>query len=110
MSEIKLNFQDTAIAFADKSNSDLKKRYWLFRMMNSETMNSFGTKMAELSLSWHLPVQWAIKATVFNHFCGGETIEECEKTINKLGASHIGTILDYSVEGKSAEDFPALFS
>jgi proline dehydrogenase len=99
-----LDLQNTEIAFADKSNGELKKRYWLFKMMNSETMNSFGTKMAELSLSWHLPVQWAIKATVFKHFCGGETIEECEGAVETLSASNIGAILDYSVEGRYEEE------
>lgn len=99
-----LNLQNTEVAFADKSNTELKKRYLLFRMMNSESLNSFGTKMAELSLSWHLPVQWAIKATVFKHFCGGETIEECESTVEILAKSNIGAILDYSVEGRYEEE------
>lgn len=99
-----LDLQNTEVAFADKSNAELKKRYWLFKMMNSETMNSFGTKMAELSLSWHLPVQWAIKATVFKHFCGGETIEECEGAVETLSTSNIGAILDYSVEGRYEEE------
>jgi proline dehydrogenase len=44
-----------------------------------------------------------VKRTLFRQFCGGETIEECQPTIEKLGASHIGTILDYSVEGKLSE-------
>jgi proline dehydrogenase len=100
----KLDLQNTEIAFADKSNTELRKRYWLFRMMNSESLNSFGTKMAELSLSWHLPVQWAIKATVFKQFVGGETIEECEEAIESLGESNIGAILDYSVEGRFEEE------
>jgi proline dehydrogenase len=99
-----LDLQNTKIAFADKSNAELKRRYWLFRMMNSETLNNFGTKMAELSLKWHLPVQWAIKATVFKHFVGGETIEECEKAVETLAASNIGAILDYSVEGRYEEE------
>lgn len=104
MANLELNLQDTAIAFADKSNAELKRRLWLFRMMNAESLNSFGTKMAELSLKWHLPIKWAIKATVFKHFCGGETIEECEETVKSLGKSKIGAILDYSVEGKFEEE------
>lgn len=99
-----LDLQNTEIAFADKTNGELRKRYWLFRMMNSAGLNSFGTTMANLSLKWHLPVQWAIKATVFKHFCGGETIEECENAVESLGKSNIGAILDYSVEGKHEEE------
>lgn len=102
--KIDLDLQNTEVAFADKTNAELKRRYWLFRMMNSEGLNNFGTKMAELSLKWHLPVQWAIKATVFKQFCGGETIEECEKTVVELGKSKIGAILDYSIEGRYEEE------
>lgn len=104
MVKINLDLQNTEVAFADKSNAELKRRYWLFKMMNSETLNSFGTKMAELSLKWHLPVKWAIKATIYKHFCGGETIEECEKTVETLAASNIGAILDYSIEGRYEEE------
>jgi proline dehydrogenase len=103
-SKIDLDLQNTEVAFADKTNAELRKRYWLFRMMNSAGLNSFGTKMANLSLKWHLPVQWAIKATVFKHFCGGETIEECETAVENLGKSNIGAILDYSVEGRYEEE------
>ncbi|MBX7169438.1 MAG: proline dehydrogenase family protein [Pyrinomonadaceae bacterium] len=104
MVKINLDLQNTEVAFADKTNSELKRRYWLFKMMNSESLNSFGTKLAELSLKWHLPVHWAIKATVYKHFCGGETIEECEKAVETLSKSNIGAILDYSIEGRYEEE------
>lgn len=104
MSEFKLDFQDTETAFADKSTSELKEKYRLFKMMNSPALVSFGTKMTNFALSIGLPVKGLIKYTVFEQFCGGETIEECQKTIEKLGESKIGTILDYSVEGKSEEE------
>ena len=103
MSDFKLDFQDTATAFADKSNSELKEKYRLFKMMNSPFLNAIGTRTARFALAIGLPVESIIKNTVFEQFCGGETIEECEAAINKLGESHIGTILDYSVEGKSEE-------
>ncbi len=103
MSEFKINFQDTATAFADKTDGELKRKYALFRLMNSPILTSIGTTLTQLFLKIHLPVKGIIKQTVFRQFCGGETIEECQPTIEKLGASRIGTILDYSVEGKSLE-------
>ncbi|MEZ5347274.1 MAG: proline dehydrogenase family protein [Pyrinomonadaceae bacterium] len=103
MSEFKLNFQDTETAFADKSDSELREKYWLFKFMNSNLLNEIGTQSAQIALSLHLPVSWLIKRTIFSHFCGGESIEECQPTIDKLGNSKIGTILDYSIEGKSDE-------
>lgn len=104
MSEFKLDFQDTQTAFADKTTSELKEKHRLFKMMGSPSLVNLGTKVTNFALSIGLPVSGLIKYTVFEQFCGGETIEECQKTIEKLGASHIGTILDYSVEGKSEEE------
>jgi proline dehydrogenase len=66
-------------------------------------LNSIGTKAAKFALALGLPVQGIIKNTVFEQFCGGETIEECGPTVERLSASNIGSILDYSVEGKSDE-------
>ncbi|HEX8286651.1 MAG TPA: proline dehydrogenase family protein [Pyrinomonadaceae bacterium] len=101
MSENGLNFQDTATAFADKTNRELLEKYRLFKMMNSSFLTDIGTKVTEFALAWGLPVKGLIKDTLYKQFCGGETIEECQPTIERLGKSHIGTILDYSVEGKS---------
>jgi proline dehydrogenase len=104
MVQIQINLQDTAVAFADKTNAELKKRHWLFKLMNAQSLTDFGTGCAQFGLKYHLPIKWLIKATVFKQFCGGETIEECESTIESLGKSNIGTILDYSVEGKFEEE------
>ncbi len=103
MSDFKLNFQDTKTAFADKTDSQLREKYRLFKLMNSPVLNEISTKSAQIALYLGLPVEWLIKNTIFEQFCGGENIEECQPTIEKLGASKIGTILDYSVEGKSDE-------
>ncbi len=104
MSDFSLDLQDTATAFADKSDSQLKEKYKLFKMLNSPFLNSIGTAATRFALTIGLPVEGLIKSTIFEQFCGGETIEECESTIGKLGSSNIGTILDYSVEGKATEE------
>lgn len=104
MGEYKLDFQDTKTAFADRSDAELKERQRLFKVMNSPFLNAISTRTATLALSLGLPVKGLIKSTVFELFCGGETIEESEPTIQRLGRSGIGTILDYSVEGRSTED------
>ncbi|MEZ5425618.1 MAG: proline dehydrogenase family protein [Pyrinomonadaceae bacterium] len=101
-----LDFQDTKTAFADKTDSELQEKYRLFWLMNSPLLNQIGTTSAQVALFLGLPVEWIIKNTIFEQFCGGENIGECQPTIEKLGRSNIGTILDYSVEGKhSEEDF-----
>ena len=103
MSEFKLDLRDTATAFADKSNSDLKEKYRLFSLLNSPFLNSLGGRAAKFALAVGLPVRGLIKSTVFEQFCGGETIAECEPVIESLADAKIGTILDYSVEGKATE-------
>jgi proline dehydrogenase len=103
MTDFKLNFHDTATAFAEKSDAELKQKYWMFKMMNSPFLVDFGTTSTEIAVFIGLPIQGIIKQTIFKQFCGGETIEECEPTIEELWKARIGTILDYSVEGKSEE-------
>jgi proline dehydrogenase len=103
MSDFHLDFQDTETAFADKSNSELKEKYRLFRLLNSPWLSAVGTRMTKLALGIGLPVQGLIKKTIFEQFLGGETIEESNHVVEKLGASGIGAILDYAVEGMSTE-------
>ncbi len=103
MSEFKLDFQDTATAFADKTNSELKEKHRLFKMLNSPLLNAIGTRAAAFALGLGLPVEGLIKSTIFEQFCGGETIGECEPVVKRLGEANIGTILDYSIEGRSQE-------
>lgn len=77
--------------------------YWLFAAMNNNFLVSVGTATMKAALNLHLPIKGLIKATIFEHFCGGETIEGCKATIQDLSRFNIGTILDYSVEGEESE-------
>ena len=97
-------FEDTSVAFASQSDSKLRKTYWLFAMMNQAWLVNLGTFFIKLALELRLPVKNLIRNTIFEQFCGGETITDCEKTISALGQSGIGTILDYSVEGEDSEE------
>ena len=99
-----VDFDRTDIAFADKDNRSLKKGYYLFRLVASPLTVKLGAALLRAALWLRIPVRWAVKPTVFDHFCGGESIADCEKTISTLGLSNIQTILDYSAEGKESED------
>ncbi|WP_242926907.1 proline dehydrogenase family protein [Pontibacter vulgaris] len=98
-----VSFDDTAVAFSSKSNAELYKMYLLFKSMNSNMFVKVGGGLLNTALKLHLPVKFIIKPTIFNHFCGGETIQESERAIQELGKYNIGTILDYSVEGEGSE-------
>ncbi len=101
-----ISFENTEVAFKSKTNRDLNKAYWLFKIIASPTFVKIGKIATNFALKIHLPIKGIIKKTIFSQFCGGETIEDCEQAIKNLGSFGIGTILDYSVEGKtSSEDF-----
>jgi len=103
-----LSFNNTEVSFSGKSNKDLNRSYWLFKMVANPTFVSIGKSLTNFAISMHLPIKGIIKATIFKQFCGGETIEECSIAIKELGKYNVGTILDYSVEGKETEqDFDA---
>lgn len=101
-----ISFDNTENAFKAKSNSDLNRSYWLFKMVGNPTVVNFGAKTAPIGLA--IGFKGLIKNTIFKQFVGGENITECDRTIAELGKYNIGTILDYSVEGKESEmDFDA---
>ena len=101
-----ISFDNTENAFKAKSNSDLNRSYWLFKMVSNPALVKFGTVAAPIGLA--IGFKGLIKNTIFKQFVGGENIHECDKTIAELGKYNIGTILDYSVEGKESElDFDA---
>ena len=99
-------FNNTEIAFRSKSNQDLNRAYWLFKIIGYPSIVKIGKGFTNFALKSHLPINGIIRSTIFKQFCGGETINECEKVTSELYSYGIGTILDYSVEGKtSTEDF-----
>lgn len=99
-----INFENIKVAFADKSNKDLIRAYFLFKTISNPIISNTLTAFIKVAIWLHLPISWAIKATVYKHFCGGTTIENSQATIDKLWESNIGTILDFSAEGKENED------
>lgn len=98
-----VDFSDTQIAFADKSDAELKRSHLLFSLMNYPWLVKAGTRLAALALDLRLPVEGLVKATIYRQFCGGEDIDEVRRVIGRLGESNIKTILDYGVEGKERE-------
>lgn len=99
-----ISFENTEIAFGGKTDSDLKWSYRLFNLMGKPWLVKTGKVATNLAFALHLPIKGVIKKTIFKQFCGGETIDDCELKINQLAKFNIGTILDYSVEGKTSNE------
>ena len=95
-----VSFDNTEIAFRDRTDMELSRAHLLFNLVGNPTMVKAGKAILNLALAIKLPIRGIIRSTVFNHFCGGEHITDCESTIERLHASGIYTLLDYSAEGK----------
>ena len=103
VSSTKLSFENTKIAFQGKTDADLNRAYWLFKMVASNFLVKTGTPITNFALKIGLPIKGIIRKTIFKHFCGGESIADCQTSIETLAKSGVGTILDYSVEGENTE-------
>jgi proline dehydrogenase len=98
------SFDNLETAFVHLSINELEKRQNLFRLMHFPFIVKAGIFLTNISFQLGLPIKKPVKRTIFNQFCGGESIEECQKTIEKLGHYGVGAVLDYSVEGKEEEN------
>jgi len=96
-------FDNTETAFSLKSDSELERAYFLFKMIKSEPLVRIGTAATNFALKARLPVEGLIRSTVFDHFCGGVTEEDCMNNIEKMYTKNVHAVLDYSVEGAEVE-------
>ncbi|MGV9005032.1 proline dehydrogenase family protein [Flavobacterium sp.] len=96
-------FNNTETAFALKTDTELDRAYFLFKMIANEPLVRIGTAVTNFAIKAHLPVEGLIRATVFDHFCGGTTEDDCLSVVDKLYTKGVSSVLDYSVEGKEEE-------
>lgn len=103
MIEPEISFDNTAIAFQSLNNTQLKKAYSLFSMFSNPFLVKVGSALTTWALDMHLPVNGIIKSTIFEHFCAGETIDECRSVFKSLAEKNIGVLLNYGVEAKETD-------
>lgn len=96
-------FNNTQIAFALKSDTELDRAYFLFKMIDNEPLVRIGTAATNFAIKANLPVEGLIRATVFDHFCGGVNENDCLPVVDKMFTKGVSSVLDYSVEGKEEE-------
>lgn len=97
-------FNNTEKAFSLKSNSELKRAHFLFQMIGKPSLVKIGTALTNFSLKFNLPVEGIIRKTVFDHFCGGISEQDCLKVVANMHTKGVSSVLDYSVEGKEEEE------
>ena len=98
-----ISFDDTEVAFAGRSNLDLRRAYLLFRVLGQPGLVALSKPFTQLAFALRLPIEPLIRISLFRQFVGGESIRACEDTIAALATYGIGSILDYSAEGQADE-------
>ncbi len=98
------NFNNTELAFRDQTNYSLKQAYQLFRVMNNKKLVKTGEYLVNFAFAIRFPVKGILRKTIYRHFVGGESIEDCSKTINKLAARNVNSILDFAQEGVETDE------
>lgn len=97
-------FENTEVAFELKSDSELERAYFLFKMISKEPLVRIGTAATRWALDAHLPVESLIRSTVFDHFCSGIDEEDSLSVVDRLYTKRVHSVLDYSVEGKEEKE------
>ena len=95
----KISFDSTEVAFRIKSRTELRRAYFLFRAISNRGLVSLGGFLSRMAIRLGSPIGWIVKPTIYSHFCGGENIEDCLPTVDKLASFGVNSVLDYSVEG-----------
>ena len=99
----RISFDNTDVAFAHRTNKNLKQANWLFAIMSKPWLVKMAITLTPWAINKKLPVKGLIRSTIFGHFVGGETLEETIPVADKLAKYHVQVILDYGVEGKEGE-------
>lgn len=100
----KISFENLEVAFASKTDAELRKMYLIFATLNNNLISDLGVGLANLAFKLKLPIKGIMKKSMFGHFCGGETIDETILACQKLADYGVQAILDLSVEGKGDEE------
>ena len=97
-------FNNTQVAFSLKSDTELDRAYFLFKLIANQPLVRIGTAVTNFAIKAHLPVEGLIRATVFDHFCGGVNENDCLSVVDRMYTKGVSSVLDYSVEGKEDEN------
>ena len=99
-------FDNTKIGFDLKSDFELKRALFLFKVISNNTLTKIGTSLLKLYSSiWFIFFkQYDIISVIFleqiyRQFCAGLDHKTSMKTVNKLFSKNVYSYLHYSVEG-----------
>ena len=98
-----MRFKNTETAFSLKNNLELKRAYFLFKLISYPFLVSIGKYLILVSIKLKLPIDKIIRYTIFDQFCAGIDENDSVKIVNLLATKNVKSYLHYSVEGANSE-------
>lgn len=99
-----MDFNNTEIAFGRKSDSELRNAHMLFNVMKRPGIVKAGKWASNIAGKLSFPVGWAVKPTLYRQFVGGETLEDCDRTVDALERAGVKAALDFSAESEQTPE------
>jgi proline dehydrogenase len=98
-----IDLNNIEVAYKIKSDKELKNAKLLFSLIKYPIIVRTLGFMSNLALKIRFPISWIVKPTLYKHFVGGETIEECFPIMNKMIVENVKSVLDFSIEAAENE-------
>lgn len=98
-----MNFENTEHAYKLKSNRELFRALYLFKLISNQRLVVFLTKVALLAIKFKLPVSFLFKYTVFKQFCSGISSKDSIYEVDRLASYNVKSYMHYASESQKSE-------
>ena len=98
-----MNFENTEHAYKLKSNRELFRALYLFKLISNQRLVAFLTKVAILAIEFKLPVSFLFKYTVFKQFCSGISKKDSIDEVDRLASYNVKSYMHYASESQKSE-------
>lgn len=98
-----MNFENTEHAYKLKSNRELFRALYLFKLISNQRLVAFLTKVAILAIKFKLPVSFLFKYTVFKQFCSGISKKNSIDEVDRLASYNVKSYMHYASESQKSE-------
>ena len=98
-----MRFDDTKTAYSLRTDRELYKAYFLFKIFSKQFLVYIGGKLALLVIRLGLPFDNIFRHTVFYQFCAGDNQKDSLKKVNSLSKLNVNSYLHYASEGQKTE-------
>ena len=98
-----MQFEDTKTAYALKSDKELKRALFLFKVISKKKIVRLGGELILLALRLGLPLNSLLRRTVYQQFCAGTEEQDSIKIVNELASFNVKSYMHYAAEGQKSE-------